>query len=35
METCEWIILPLAVRLFSEGRLSVEGRIVRILEESK
>ncbi|MBE6935566.1 MAG: phosphoribosylglycinamide formyltransferase [Ruminococcaceae bacterium] len=35
METCEWIILPQAVRLFSEGRLSVEGRIVRILEESK
>ncbi len=34
MEQCEWVILPQAVRLFSEGRLRVEGRIVRILEES-
>ena len=35
MEQCEWVILPQAVRLFSEGRLRVEGRIVRILEESR
>ena len=35
MENCEWKILPEAVRLFSEGRLRVEGRKVRILEESK
>lgn len=35
MEQCEWKILPQAVRLFSEGRLRVEGRIVRILEESR
>ena len=35
MEQCEWVLLPLAVRLFSEGRLQVEGRRVRILEEEK
>jgi len=35
MEQCEWIILPQAVRLFSEGRLKVEGRHVSILEEAK
>ena len=29
------VFLPEAVRLFSEGRLRVEGRKVRILEESK
>ena len=33
MENCEWVILPQAVRLFCEGRLRVEGRIVRIEEE--
>ena len=35
MEQCEWHILPEAVRLFSEGRLQVEGRIVHILEEKR
>lgn len=35
MEQCEWVILPQAVRLFSEDRLRVEGRIVRILEEAR
>lgn len=30
MEQCEWEILPEAVTLFCEGRLSVEGRTVRI-----
>ena len=30
MEQAEWIILPDAVTLFCEGRLSVEGRIVHI-----
>ena len=33
MEQCEWVLLPRAVRLFSEGRLQVEGRRVKILEE--
>ena len=28
MEQAEWIILPKAVSLFCQGRLSVEGRIV-------
>lgn len=32
MEEAEWQILPLAISLFCEGRLSVEGRIVRIKE---
>ena len=31
MEKAEWIILPEAIRLFSEGRLKVEGRKVIIL----
>jgi len=30
MEQCEWKILPEAIRLFSQGRLSVEGRKVVI-----
>ncbi|MCD8146145.1 MAG: phosphoribosylglycinamide formyltransferase [Clostridiales bacterium] len=30
MEQAEWILLPQAVSLFCEGRLSVEGRIVHI-----
>jgi phosphoribosylglycinamide formyltransferase-1 len=30
MEQAEWVILPQAVSLFCEGRLSVEGRLVRI-----
>ncbi len=30
MEEAEWQLLPDAVRLFSEGRLSIEGRRVRI-----
>lgn len=32
MEQCEWVLLPQAIRLFSEGRLRVEGRTVTILE---
>ena len=34
MEQAEWIILPKAVSLFCQGRLSVEGRIVQIKEEN-
>jgi phosphoribosylglycinamide formyltransferase-1 len=30
MEEAEWVILPEAIRLFSEGRIAVEGRKVRI-----
>ena len=30
MEQAEWQILPQAISLFCEGRLSVEGRIVHI-----
>ena len=33
MEQAEWIILPKAVSLFCQGRLSVEGRIVTIKGE--
>jgi phosphoribosylglycinamide formyltransferase-1 len=33
MEQAEWKIFPEAVRLFSEGRLKVEGNKVRILEK--
>jgi phosphoribosylglycinamide formyltransferase-1 len=33
MEEAEWEILPEAIRLFSEGRLVIEGRRVRILKE--
>ena len=33
MEQAEWHILPRAVSLFCEGRLSVEGRIVTLKEE--
>ena len=32
MEQCEWKLLPLAVSLFCEERLQVDGRQVRILE---
>ena len=32
MEQAEWVILPQAVALFCQGRLSVEGRIVTIKE---
>ena len=32
MEEAEWIILPQAVSLFCQGRLTVEGRIVHIKE---
>jgi len=32
MEMAEWVILPLAVRLFCEGRLLVENNIVHIQE---
>ena len=31
MENCEWKLLPRAVSLFCQGRLRVEGRVVRIL----
>lgn len=34
MEQCEWELLPRAVSLFCEGRLSVEGRRVHILPEA-
>jgi phosphoribosylglycinamide formyltransferase 1 len=33
MEEAEWEILPKAIKLFSEGKLSVEGRKVRIKED--
>jgi phosphoribosylglycinamide formyltransferase-1 len=33
MEEAEWKILPRAVSLFCEGRLKIEGRVVRILPE--
>ncbi len=33
METCEWQLLPKAVRLFCDGKLRVEGRHVYITEE--
>ena len=33
MENCEWKLLPRAVSLFCQGRLSVEGRIVTIKGE--
>ncbi|MCC8063515.1 MAG: phosphoribosylglycinamide formyltransferase [Clostridiales bacterium] len=32
MEECEWKLLPKAVQLFCDGKLSVEGRIVRIAD---
>ncbi len=32
MEQAEWVLLPKAVRLFCQGRLKVEGRIVHILK---
>lgn len=35
MREVEWKILPEAVSLFCEGRLRVEGRVVRILEEEE
>lgn len=35
MEEAEWHLLPRAVSLFCQGRLRVEGRKVRILEEDK
>lgn len=34
MEEAEWKILPQAISLFCEGRLKIEGRIVRIKPES-
>ena len=34
MEQAEWKLLPLAVSLFCQGRLRVEGRIVHILPEA-
>ena len=35
MEEAEWKILPEAISLFCEGRLTVEGRIVRIKENAE
>lgn len=35
MEQAEWKLLPEAVRLFSEGRLTIQDHIVLIAEESK
>ncbi len=35
MEEAEWKLLPEAVKLFCQGRLHVEGRIVKIDEEDK
>lgn len=35
MEEAEWQILPKAISLYCEGRLSVEGRIVHIKESSE
>jgi len=32
MEEAEWEILPMAIKLFAEGKLKVEGRKVRILK---
>ena len=32
MEQCEWKLLPQAVSLFCQGRLKVEGRLVRVLD---
>ena len=34
MEEAEWKLLPLAVSLFCQGRLSVEGRCVHILPQA-
>lgn len=31
MEQAEWVLLPKAIKLFSEGRLVIEGRKIRIL----
>lgn len=35
MEEVEWQIMPRAISLFCEGRLHVDGRVVRITESSK
>ena len=32
MEQCEWKIMPLAVSLFCQDKLQVEGRVVRVLD---
>ncbi len=34
MEECEWVLLPQAVSLFCQDRLSVEGRTVKIKENA-
>jgi phosphoribosylglycinamide formyltransferase-1 len=34
VQAAERRLVPKAVRLFAQGRLSIEGRRVRILEES-
>lgn len=35
MEQAEWVILPDAIRLFSEGRLMVNGRRVEIIDQKR
>ena len=35
MEEAEWNILPEAIQLFADNRLTIDGRIVRIAEEKK
>jgi phosphoribosylglycinamide formyltransferase-1 len=35
MEEAEWKLLPQAVKLFCQGRLRVEGRIVKICQEDE
>ena len=35
MEEAEWVILPEAISLYCEGRLTVKGRIVHIADEKK
>lgn len=35
MEEAEWVLLPQAVSLFCEGRLTVEGRTVKIKEKKE
>jgi phosphoribosylglycinamide formyltransferase-1 len=34
MENCEWKILPQAIDLIAQGRVAVEGRSVRILQQA-
>jgi phosphoribosylglycinamide formyltransferase-1 len=34
MEECEWVLLPEAVKLISEGKVRKEGRIVKVMDEN-